>query len=334
MKYIQINAPLQAEVMEGPSALLQAGEVRVKVVRAGICGSDAHRFKGDHYLATWPGRPGHEFAGTVTEAAPDVTIPIRERVVIMPMITCGTCPACQRGDTNHCPSLQVVGAHRPGAFASEAVVPATALRSIPYSMSWDEAVLVEPTGIAVHCCHRGDLAAGDRVAVLGAGCIGLLIQQVAKAKGAAFILATGRQEGKLGLARQMGADDTVDVTKQEVVTPERTGSFDLIFDCIGSEEAMEQAIQLARPGGRIVALAVPHMGALPINYGELYRKELSLRASRLYDGDFDEAIPLIASGQVKPLPIVTHRFPLEQGVEAMMEVVSNRRDAIKILLIP
>jgi 2-desacetyl-2-hydroxyethyl bacteriochlorophyllide A dehydrogenase len=250
------------------------------------------------------------------------------------MVTCGSCVACQRGDTNHCPTLQVFGGARPGAFANEVNVPAGNLRPIPDSMTWDEAVLVEPTGIAVHCCNRAGLAAGDRVAVLGAGSIGLLIQQVAKARGASYILATGRQAGKLALAKQMGADETVDTSHQEVVTEERLSTFDLVFDCIGGDQAIDQAIKLLRPGGRILALAVPHTGALSLNYGEFYRKELTMRGARLYDSDFDEAITLIASGQVKPLPIITHRFSLDQGPQALLEVVNNRQEAIKILLIP
>ncbi len=334
MKAVRLNAPLQAEVIDLPSAQVGPGEVRVKVERAGICGSDAHRFKGEHYLARWPGFPGHECSGTVSEVGPGVEVPIGQRVAIMPMFSCGTCAACRRGEPNHCADLQVLGAHRPGCYAEEIVVAAANLRPLPDGMSMDEGALVEPTGIAVHCANRGQLQPGDRVAILGAGSIGLLIQQVAKARGAGYILATGRVDEKMALARQMGADEIVNATHEAVVSPERADSFDLVFDAVGGQETMDQAISLVRPGGRILALAVPHGGALPLNYGEFYRKELSLRAARLYDADFDEAITLIASGRVKPMPIITHRFALAQAPQALAEVVNNRRQAIKILLEP
>ncbi|MCL4533947.1 MAG: alcohol dehydrogenase catalytic domain-containing protein [Bacteroidetes bacterium] len=334
MKAVRFTGPMEAEVVEMPPPTLQPGEVRVKVARAGICGSDIHRYHGTHFFGTGPIVPGHECAGTVVEVPPGVDAQVGQRVAIMPMTTCGECPACRQGRLNQCQDVKVMGPHRPGCYAEEVPVLASMLRPLPDEMSFDEGALVEPTAVAVHCVNRGQVEPGERVAVLGAGSIGLLIQQVANAKGAGYIFSTGRVDGKMALARQMGADETANVTREEVVTSERTDAFDLVFDTVCSHSTSEQAIALARPGGRIVILAAPHGEQIGLNYNDFYRKELAMRAARLYDADFDEAMPLIASGRVRPLPIVTHRYPLADAPRALREVVENRRDVVKVLLLP
>ncbi len=334
MKAVRLNGPFQAEVVEVAEPQLQPGEAMVKVACAGICGSDLHRYQGDHYSVKWPSMPGHECSGTVMEVSPGVDAAVGQRVAIMPMSYCGTCPTCLQGEINNCADVKVLGAHIPGCFTEQIAVPTSMLRSLPENVSLEEGAVVEPTGVAVHCVNRGQVHTGDKVAVLGAGTIGMLIQQAARAKGAGYILSTGRSEEKMVLARRLGADETVIATKEEVVTGQRTSSFDAVFDAVGSQATAEQAIALARRGGRIVFLAVPHGEAISIDYATAYSKELSLFVSRLYNADFDEAIQLIATGQVKAADIITHRFPLIRANQAFLEVANNRRGAIKVLLVP
>ena len=334
MRAVRLAGPYQVEVVNLPQVELSAGQVRVRLAAAGICGSDMHRYLGDHYSVKWPAWPGHECSGTVVEVAAGVSVAVGLPVVLFPMTYCGTCAACTRGDTGNCSSQRIMGVHMPGGLADEVVASASMLRPLPESIPVEVGATVEPAAVAVHCANRGHVHPGDRIAVLGAGAIGLLIQQVCKAKGASHVLATGRSEEKMQLARSMGADETVVATRDAVVTPERTSGFDVVFDAVGSQETMDQAIALARPGGGIVTLSVPHGPAIAVNHGSFYRKELTLIAARLYNQDFDEAIRLVAAGQVQAPRIITHRYPLAQAAQAFSEAANNRRAVTKVMLVP
>jgi L-iditol 2-dehydrogenase len=334
MRAVRLDGPFQVKIVDLPRPELSPGQARVRVAAAGICGSDMHRYLGDHYSVKWPSWPGHECAGTIVEVSGGVGLAVGQKVVIFPMTYCGTCVACARGDTGNCSSQQIMGVHMPGCMADELVVPGSMLRPLPNSIRVEEGAAVEPAAVAVHCANRARVGAGDRVAVLGAGAIGLLIQQVCRARGATHVLATGRSEEKMRMAQQMGADETVIATLETVASPERASAFDVVFDAVGSQETTDQAIALTRPGGRILTLAVPHGPGITINYASFYRKELALIGARLYNADFNEAIDLVASGSVQASRIITHRFPLEMAAEAYREAANNRTAVTKVLLVP
>lgn len=335
MKAALLRAPHQFEIINMPSRPLESGEARVRIAASGICGSDMAIIRGANPFAVYPVVPGHEFCGTVAEIAGGGAFAVGQRVYVKPLPTCGHCEACLKGESNHCNELQVLGVHRDGAYAQEIVVPVGLLRHLPDRLSFDEGAMIEPTAIGVHTNNRAETKPGDKVAVLGAGVIGLLVAQVAKARGAAAVFATDVVDSRLELGKQLGVDAVANPLKDDVVKAgvEQVGPFDVVVDLAGPRHTMDQAIALLKPGGRLVLLVPPEEPEVTItNYKAFFRKELSARVSRLYGDDFDDATPLIESGQVKVMPLVTHTFALDQISEAIETVANRRGNAIKAIL--
>ncbi len=336
MKAIRVLQPNVLELQEVASPIRQAGEVRIQIERAGICGSDMAIIQGLNPFAKYPVTPGHEFAGRVAEADADSKFKKGDLVTALPILTCGHCAGCEAHDENHCTSLKVLGVHVEGAYAEEIVVPENLVKKLPSGMSTDMAALAEPTAVAYHVNRRGRVKPGDNVAVIGAGVIGNLIFEVARAKGADRVLAIDRVEQRLPLALDTGADwaiNSADVDPVAFTREHVDEGFDVVFDLVGIEPVVEQAIQMTRPGGTVVLVAIPHHKMLSFNYQEVFRKELEMVGTRLYnDADFEEAIALLAAGKIAADKIVTHRLPLGDGLEAIKLVREQPDVAFKVML--
>jgi 2-desacetyl-2-hydroxyethyl bacteriochlorophyllide A dehydrogenase len=336
MRAIRVLEPNVMEVKEVPAPVMNEGEVRIRIERAGICGSDMAIIQGQNPFAKYPVIPGHEFSGRIAETGKSSSFRVGDIVTARPVLTCGKCKACLRGDQNHCAQLKVLGVHQEGGYAEEIVLPEEVVKKVPAGMDVELAALAEPTAVAVHCNRRGHIAAGKSVAVIGAGVIGNLIFQVARAKGAERILAIDRVQQRLPLALETGADWAINSAEVDPVqfTREKIGEgFDIVFDLVGIEATMEQSIQMTRPGGSIVMIAIPHHKMVTFNYQDVFRKELELIGTRLYnDADFNEAIQLIAAGSINGARIITHRLPLDEGIRAI-EIMRTQPDvAFKVML--
>jgi L-iditol 2-dehydrogenase len=336
MKAARFPRPLTVEFVDLPSPPLKPGEVRLKIARCAICGSDVRRFQNLIQPGVFPIVVGHECSGTVVESA-SRSVDVGQRAAIVPIAqTCGQCPACLSGHINYCQNQRRLGPTMQGAFAEELVVHESMIQPIPHTMTFDEAALAEPTSIAVHGANRAGIKPGDRVAVLGAGAIGLLLIQVARAKGASHVLATGRTEKKLRLARELGADVCVDVTREDAVTPERAQSFDAVIDLVCDQSTVDQGLALAGWGSRVIFIASPSRGSavqISLNDPNLGR-EILVGKSSLCDSDYREVVPLVASGKVRTAPLITHRFPLSEVEAALHTAIEDRRDSIKIVIEP
>ena len=336
MKAIRVLKPDLLELQDIPEPHRHKGEVRIRIERVGICGSDMGIIRGLNPFVRYPITPGHEFSGRVMETDPDSDFTKGELVAVRPILTCGSCEGCLAQEQNHCMHLKVLGVHQDGAYAEQIALPKEVVKKVPEGMSAEQAALIEPTAVAVHINRRAQMASGKKVAVIGAGVIGNLVFQVSKAKGTDRILAIDRVEQRLPLAQEVGADWAINSAEIDPITfaREHVGDgFDIVFDLVGTEATAEQAIQMAKPGGTVVLIAVPHTQWFSFNYQEVFRKELALVGSRLYDDrDFQEAISLLSSGQVQAERLVTHRLPLSQGIEAI-ELVRKQPDiAFKVML--
>ena len=314
------------------------GGVRLRVTAAGICGSDLALVAGKHPYARYPITPGHEVAASVLEAAPGVEGYVAgQRVGVRPLLACGQCGSCQSGRPNRCPAAQVLGVHLDGGMAEQMVVPASLLHRLPDSLDSDVAAMIEPTAVAVHACKRAGLETGDALAIIGAGVIGLLAMQVAGAWGAGPILAVDRVPERLAVARALGADTTADNRCENVSDVGRVicpAGFDKVLELVGRRETLADAAALARPGGVVVPVALPHQPII-FDFEPMYRRELTMRATRLYtDNDFEEAIALLNAGQVNPRPLITHHFSLEQTDQALALVAGHPDQAIKVIINP
>lgn len=337
MLAVRFLGPGQLELAEVPMLPLGPDEVRLRVDRAGICGSDVASWRGDWPSPKVPWIKGHEISGTVVEVGAEVgDLAPGTAVAVRPIRGCGECRYCGHGDYSRCQRAWMHGLNLPGGWAEEMVVNRAHARPLPPGVTVDQGVFAEPIAVITHAFGLVGSLRGAAVAVLGAGILGLLAVQVARALGATAVYATGRQDKKLALALELGADAVGDTRRDDVVAVGLAsgGPYDVVLDCIGSSEALDQAVRLGAPGGTILLVAGPHHPRLELDYVAFRDRELAIRASRIYGEDFDEALPLLADGAVRVEPLITHRYPLTQVDAAMREAHRNRAGAIKILLEP
>lgn len=336
MRAVMFHGTGKLEVVDRPSQPLAAGEVRLKVERSGICGSDIATWKGDWPTPVLPCLKGHEVCASVAELGPGVEgLTPGQLVAVRPIRGCGACQHCQLGRYSRCRSFQMHGLHLPGGWAEEMVVRQDHARPLAPSVTPDQALFAEPIAVVAHAFNLAGSLEGKSVAVLGAGVLGLIAIQVAFTRGAKRVFATGRQDKKLDLAGRFGAS-VADVRTDDVVKTgmEQGGPYDVVLDCIGSSEALNDAIRLSEYGGWVVLVAGPHHADLSFNYVEHRLREVAVIASRIYGEDFDDCLSLLAGGTLDLAPLLTHRYAIDDAVEAMAFAATNRADAIKVALQP
>jgi 2-desacetyl-2-hydroxyethyl bacteriochlorophyllide A dehydrogenase len=336
MRAVLFHGTGKLEVVDRPSPALAADEARLRVERSGICGSDIATWKGDWPSPYLPSIKGHEVCGSVLEVGSGVDrLAPGQLVAVRPIRGCGACRHCQRGNYSRCQQFMMYGQQHPGGWAEEMVVRHDHARPLASSVTPDQGLFAEPIAVVAHAFNLAGSLDGASVAVLGAGVLGLIAIQVAYARGASRVFATGRQDKKLELARQFGAV-TADARTDDVVAVglEHGGPYDVVLDCIGSSEALNDAIRLSEAGGWIVLVAGPHYPELHFNYVEHRLREVAVIASRIYGEDFDDCLGLLASGKLDLAPLLTHRYAIDDAVEAMAFASSNRADAIKVALQP
>jgi (R,R)-butanediol dehydrogenase/meso-butanediol dehydrogenase/diacetyl reductase len=349
MKAIRWHGVRDVRLDDVPEPRPGRDEVIVSVAACGMCGSDVHEYlHGPVYIPRQP-HPltgvmppvtlGHEFTGRIVEVGPDVTALRRDqRVTVNPCLVCGECAWCRRGQRNHCARLGTLGLSRDGAFAPLVAVPVYGCHPVPESVSDEQAAIVEPLSVAVHACRRARLAGGERIAVVGAGPIGLLVQQVARAHGARWIGTIEPRTQRRALAHELGADATLDPgtgdpgrALAELTDGERA---DVVFECVGSAAAFATAVKASGKTGRVVLVGLTPE-AVSLNALQLLAHEKEIVGSSAYVDEFPASLELLARGAVLADRLVTARVPLERTVTDGLEALL-RPDAghIKILVVP
>lgn len=337
MKRARVLGPRKIVVEDVPVPKVSRSEVLIKVEYCGICGSDIHAFLGKHPFIKPPITPGHEFSGTVVEVGEDVkSISVGDRVTVIPQLTCGKCYNCRIGRYNICRNLKVIGCQVDGAMAEFFSVDEKLVFKLPDEISLKEAALIEPAAVAVHAVRLSDVRLGDNVVVLGAGPIGLLTLQCAKLSGAKKVVVTDLIDFRLKLAEKLGADYVVNVaeTDLEKFVEEELGvdSVDLVFECVGVEATINQAIDVVRKGGQVVVVGV-FSGKTPVKIHLVQDREIVLKGSLMYlREDFQRAIDLIASKKLQVSPLITHVVPLSRVEEAYRIAVEKKTEAVKVLV--
>ena len=315
------------------------GEALIRVTLAGICGTDRQILTG---YAGFVGIPGHEFVGRVVECEAHEWV--GKRVVGEINVTCGRCDFCRRGLGRHCRARTVMGIiNRPGAFAEYVALPVANLHEVPENVPDEAAVFTEPLAAAAEILEQKSIPAGTRVAVLGAGRLGLLVAQVLKHAGAR-VTVIGRSDGKLDLARSWGLAAVKAGTLSPASTPSRTGtksnrapggiealpprSFPVVVDATGVAFGLEEALRLAEPRGTVVMKSTFHEPA-HFDTAKLVVDEIMLLGSRC--GNFETSLGLLKSGAIPVRQLISKTFPLEAGVEAFSYL--NEPSCLKVLLI-
>jgi len=281
--------------------------------------------------------PGHEYAGTVAAVGEHVThLRAGDAVVVDPNIHCGVCPYCRRGLIHLCENLTALGVNLPGGFQEFCRVPAKQVYKLPANLPLAEAALVEPLACCVHGIDRANIQVADRVVILGAGSIGLLLLQLARLAGAHDVLVSEPVPAKAALARRLGADCVVDPTSTDLgaTVRERTEiGADVVIECVGNPRTVAQALDLARRGGRVVLFGVnPKEAEVAVRPYDVFLNELTIVGSYVNPYTHARAIELLASGRVQVRELISHRFPLAQFAQAMALAAGG--GAVKVLVEP
>lgn len=336
MRAVVFHEANNLSVGECPIPQIAAHEVLVKVHACGICGTDIHILHGEH-IVKFPVIPGHEFSGEIVEAGGEVTnVRVGDRVTVDPNIVDHTCLFCRRGEIQLCENLTAVGVNYDGGFAQYCKVPSVQAVPIPSEVSLDEAAMAEPLACCIHGIDRAGIVPGSTVVVLGAGTVGLMLLQLAKISGAGRIIVSEPDDRNRELAARFGAEVLLDPMQDDVAAEvekvTRVGA-DVVIESAGRLETAQLAIKLARRGGTVLQFGVvsPDMVATISPY-DLFYKELTIRGSFVNPFTHARAVELLALKQVDVIPLVTHRFPLDDAAKALETAQS--KDAVKVFLTP
>lgn len=327
-----------------PEPVPGPGQLLVRVMAAGICGTDLEIYVQEHPAyrtgrARFPIIPGHEWAGEVIAVGPEVTrFRPGDRVTSEVAIGCGQCETCMSGRENICPDRREFGIiERPGAFAEFTVTDEDRTHSIG-ALSFEEAALLEPATVAVRAVRLAEVEPGDKVAILGSGSIGLLAVQAAKAAGAGLVLATDLVDAKLELAQRLGADLTANPSRQDIARTRResTGDsgFNAVIEAAGSPDALSDAFELVAAAGRIVISGVFGGSTYPLDPDRIVGGELVIRGTVGGQGVWEETIRLVSAGTIRTAPLISDVMPLSQVQEAFQSASAQRPDVVKLLLNP
>jgi L-iditol 2-dehydrogenase len=317
---------LRLEQVDVPSA--GPGEAVIRVRAAGICGTDVRIMKGGKKVAA-PIIIGHELAGDVAEVGEGVTaVKAGDRVTVEPVIPCGHCVLCQKGRANICLTRPTIGYEYDGAFANYVRVPATAVRAgnivkLPDGMSFEEAAIAEPLAACVNGNDRTNVQLGDTVLILGAGPIGLVHLQLSRASGATRVMVSEPNDERRQTALDFGADAVINPMTEDVVAKAKEWTdgvgVDAIIVASGVPAAMEAGIRAVRKGGvfNIFAGSPPH-STFPLEPNLVHYGELIVTGSSGHTADhLRRAVDLINRGVIDAKRLITHRFELDQIVDAL-----------------
>ncbi len=329
MRALVIESPGVAEVKEVPTPSPGPGEVLIRVAACGICGTDVHIFRGE-YMGDYPLVPGHEFAGEIVALGKGVRrFRVGDRVAVEPNIACGNCEACLNNRQNFCENWQAIGVTLPGGMAEYVVAPEPAVFAIG-TLAFAEGAFVEPLSCVVHGVERAGIRLGDRVVILGAGPIGLLMVQTVRLRGAVTVTVLERQAARRDLAARLGASQCV-ATLDELAP----GTYDVVIDATGVPEVMSHTLSLVRKGGSILLFGVPPRGArLVLDAFAVFEKGVRISSSYTSLRNSYQAVGLLSAGQVRVDVLISHRLPLAGFEKGVHLIETGAEDVKKVILCP
>jgi (R,R)-butanediol dehydrogenase / meso-butanediol dehydrogenase / diacetyl reductase len=342
MKTLRYYGKKDIRLEDVPEPIPASEEVVIRIAACGICGTDLHTYLQEPPPGSKsiPMVLGHEFSGTIDAVGGNVrNLTPNDRVTVNPGLYCRKCGPCRRGQFSGCKNVGSILGPNNGGFARMVAVPASACHMLPPTVGMDQGAMVELLAVAVHGYHQARLNGSERIAVFGAGPLGLLMLLVLKEKGFGPVVVIEPGEKRRTLALKLGADGVIDPIEEhgkgsmaDFLSDE---SVTVVFECSGNPQAFSSAFNMIGMGGRIVQLGACY-GDVPINLFSLLLHEKEIIGSVRYNpGDFPEAIDLLASGNLDVTPLITARIPLEAAVSRGFEALLRPEEGhVKILVTP
>ena len=343
MKALLLSQYNQLDIADLPAPVPGEDEILVRVAACGICGSDVHGYDGTSGRRIPPIVMGHEAAGVVASVGTGVSkFKPGDRVTFDSTVYCGQCEFCLRGEINLCNNRQVVGVscgdyRRAGAFAEYVVVPQRICYHLPEGLEFQEAAMLEAVSVALHAVRVSEMKGGETALVIGAGMIGLLTLQAAKAAGASKVLIADIDRTRLQTAESIGADDTLLLSGGELVKEilRRTGGkgVDLVLEAVGREETIAASISSVRKGGTVTLIGnISPEVKIPLQV--VVSRQIRLQGSCASSGEYPQAMELLASGKIKVKPLITAVAPLSDGPRWFARLHAGEPNLMKVVLDP
>jgi L-iditol 2-dehydrogenase len=338
MKQAVMLSPGSIEYREVPIPKITDQQVLVNIKRIGVCGSDIHVFHGRHPYTSYPVVQGHEVSGVVDKLGAEVSgISPGDKVTIEPQVSCGKCFPCTHGLYNICNHLKVLGFQTTGTASDYFVVDAKKLVKLPESIGLNEGAMIEPLAVGIRAIQKGGNITGLNVLVFGAGPIGNLVAQSAKAMGASAVMIADINNLRLKVAESCGIDFTINPMEEDLekVVASRFGrerKADLIIECAGVSETLGSAILNARKGSSLIVVAV--YGEKPVvDMAMVNENELSIIGTARYNiDDFRTAIELVKDKKITLGPLVTDEFDFLHYEEAYLKIQNNPESTMKVII--
>jgi len=342
MKAMVLTGIRQMEMQELPTPIItNENEVLIKMKVVGVCGSDVHYYslgKIGSQIVQYPYPVGHEGAGEVVEVGSAVTkVKPGDRIAIEPAMPCWECDQCKAGRPHTCRKLRFLGCpgQADGILSEYIVIPEESCFPISDSMSYTDAAISEPLAIGVYAVNQSIPMKGASIGILGFGPIGMSVLLPAIYKGAEKIFVTDLIDERLSIAKDCGATWTVNPLKEdavEVLKSKEPLLLDVVFDCCGKQEAMDQAIQMLKPGGKLMSIGIPEFDRWSFNVDQLRHKEICIQSVRRQNHCVEETLDLMASKKINVEKMPTHRFSFERTKEAFDLVTAYKDGVMKAMI--
>jgi len=337
MKAMVLTGIRQMEMRQVPDPVIrQETDVLIRMTTVGVCGSDVHYYltgRIGSQVVQYPFAVGHEGAGIVEKIGPGVTrVKPGDRIAIEPAMPCWQCDQCKVGRHHTCRKLRFLGCpgQAEGCLSEYLVMPQESCFPIREKMTLTQAAISEPQAIGVYCVKQSIPMKGAKVGILGSGPIGLCVLLAAKAQGATAIYITDKIDKRLAVAKKAGAVWTGNPTQQDIVkdiTQKEPAQLDAVFECCGEQEAMDQAIELLKPGGKLMLVGIPTVDRVSFSIDKLRRKEICIQNVRRQVDCVQQALDMIDNGSINVDTLATHYFKFEQTQDAF-DLVADYRDGV------
>jgi L-iditol 2-dehydrogenase len=316
--------------------IIRDTDVLIKMAVVGVCGSDIHYYvdgKIGSQVVAYPFAVGHECAGVVEAAGAKVTsVKPGDRVAVEPAMPCFACDQCKAGRPHTCRKLRFLGCpgQAEGCLSEYIVMPESSCFRLKDHMSFEEAAISEPLAIGVYSVRQSIPMKNAAIGILGSGPIGLSVLLPALAQGARRIYVTDKIDARCALAARMGAHWTGNPDRQDVaaaIKAAEPGQLDAVFECCGQQEALDQALEVLKPGGKLMIVGIPRESCVSFSIDKLRHKEICIQNVRRQNHCVQPALDMIDNKEIDVMPMVTHRFPFDKAGDAF-DLVSDLRDGV------